>query len=115
MADDKYPDIRERKKRVQQVKRELKDYVTTIQVHKGKLKGGENDKLKCDEKQYHEKIVECVNQFWGAGWVFAEKIDLSEEERRVREVVRPTLTTALEERTPSVGGCTNCGLCFPKQ
>jgi hypothetical protein len=114
MADDKYPDIRERKKRVQQVKRELKDYMTTIQVHEGKLKGGENDRLKCDEKQYYEKIVECVNQFWGSGWVLAEKIDLPEEERRVREVVRPTLTTALEVCTAIGGWVHQLWFMFPK-
>jgi hypothetical protein len=88
MPDEKYVEIRERKKRIEQVKRGLKDYATQIQAHTGKMREGA-------ETKYYRLITDCVRQLWGPGWFFEEKIGLPEAERRIRQVVRPTLTTAL--------------------
>ena len=40
MSDDKYTDIRERKQRVEKVKRELQKYVHDIEEHKSKMTEG---------------------------------------------------------------------------
>lgn len=85
--DEKYADIQERKRRVRQVKGKLHDCVTKIQEHVGKLEG--------DEVQYYVGIVECAKQLWGAGWFVDHKLKLPEAERRIREVVRPTLEQTL--------------------
>jgi hypothetical protein len=91
MPDDEYADIRERKKRVAKVKKDLRTYAEGILQKTSWLEG--------DEIQYYFKIVECEQQFWDKKWDFEKIIALPEAERRIREVVRPTLTAALEMKT----------------
>jgi hypothetical protein len=88
MPYDRYVDVLDRKKHVQEVKLGLKDYVTRIQVHTGKM-------TEDGEKEYYRLITDCVRQLWEPGLFIEEKIGLLEAERRIRQVVRPTLTTAL--------------------
>jgi hypothetical protein len=94
MPDDRYPDIRERKKRVAQVTTELRDYTVMILP--------QTDKLDRDEMQYYHKVVACMRQLWDGGPVLG-KIGLPEAERRIREEVRPLLTAALQVRTEHDG------------
>ena len=65
MPYDRYVDVRDRKKHVQEVKSGLKDYVRQIQVHQGKMT--ENG-----EKEYYRLITDCERQLWEPG-LFAEE------------------------------------------
>jgi hypothetical protein len=95
-----YIDVRDRKKHVQEVQLGLKDYVRQIQVHQGKMTE------EC-EKEYYRLIKDCERQLWEPELFIEEKSGLLEAERRIRQVVRPTLTTALGLRAVR-GGCEVC-------
>jgi hypothetical protein len=95
MPDDEYADIREREKRLAKVKKDLRTYVEGILEESSMLKG--------DDIQYYYKIVECSQQLLVGGSVFEENIELPEAERRIRSVVRPTLTAALQMQTKHGG------------
>jgi hypothetical protein len=87
-----YVDVLDRKKNVQEVQLGLKDYVKRIQVHQGKM-------TEDGEKEYYRLITDCERQLWEPGLFTEEKSGLLEAERRIRQVVRPTLTTVLGLRT----------------
>ncbi len=115
--DAKYADIRERKRRVEWVRRELKDYWWELTEHTGKwavvkTESAEEqathtgkwvvDPTESAEKQvteekrarYYDLGTESGRAFWGPAFWFAQEMGLGEEERRVKEVVMPKMKEA---------------------
>jgi hypothetical protein len=90
--DARYPDIRDRRRRVAQVRRDLLKYYTELRKHQGKW--AEDATASEDERardllrrQYYELIQACVG-------TLPERVGLLEAERRIKEEVMPNLRKA---------------------
>jgi hypothetical protein len=91
--DARYPDIRDRRRRVAQVRRDLLAYLRELAENKGyyyseDARASEAERARdADRRRYYELIQACVG-------TLPERVGLLEAERRIREDVLPRLKDA---------------------
>jgi hypothetical protein len=90
--DEKYADIRERRRRVARVRSDLLKYVNVLDKYKGyyaeNARASEDERVRADTRRTYYRLINTCLQ-----WL-SVPVGLLEAERRIKEVVMPNLREA---------------------